>query len=321
MAPKTLLEAVKRFGNYEACKDFMVAMRWPDGKIACPRCGSEHVTFLAKARVWKCYARHPQPTFTLKTGTIFEDSPIALEKWLPVVWLLVNCKNGISSYEVHRGIGVTQKSAWFMLQRVRLALQNGSLMKLGGGGTAVEVDETFIGGKARFMHKSRRIRVLGSDATAHFMGKIAVQGLLERHGELRVRVVGNAKNANLQQGVREHVAPGATVYSDEATAYDKLNADGYQHQVIRHAEKHVDGKVHTNGIEHFWSLLKRGLGGTYISVEPFHLFRYVDEQAFRYNNRKDLNDSDRFEIAMSQIVGKRLTFAEVTGNGCQTAIN
>ncbi len=323
--PKTLLEAIKRFGSYESCKAFMVALRWPDGKVTCPRCGAEKVTYLEKARVWKCYAKHERPTFTLKTGTIFEDSPIPLEKWLPAVWLLVNCKNGISSYEIHRGLGVTQKSAWFMLQRIRLAMQTGSFIKIGGPGTEVEVDETFIGGKSRNMHKSKRLAKFGRN-TAGTVGKIAVQGLLERHGKVRVRVVGNIEQDDLRDGVLEHVAEGSNLYSDAAIAYRPLGNAGFDHQFVDHAEKYVDGKIHTNGLENFWALLKRGLHGTYVSVEPFHLFRYVDEQAFRYNNRKDANgdpltDSDRFETAMSQIVGKRLTFAEVTGKVGQTPVN
>ncbi len=320
--PKTLLEAVKRFGTYEACKDFMVALRWADGKVTCPRCGAEKVTYLEKARVWKCYAKHEKPTFTLKTGTIFEDSPIPLEKWLPAVWLLVTCKNGISSHELHRDLGVTQKTGWFMLQRIRLAMQTGSFLKMGGPGTEIEVDETFIGGRGRNMHADKKERMkMGS----HY-GKTVVQGLLERNGNVRARVIGRAVPATMTQTVRDHVAPGTSVFTDAAPAYRHLNNDGFEHAFVDHAEKYVDGKVHTNGLENFWSLLKRGINGTYVSVEPFHLFRYVDEQAFRFNNRKydsgePLTDSDRFEIAMGQIVGKRLTYAEVTGKVPQTPVS
>jgi len=316
-SPKTLQQAIQRFGSYGNCKDFMVSLRWPDGKVTCPRCGAEKVTYLEKARVWKCYAKHPKPTFTLKTGTIFEDSPIPLDKWLPAVWLIVTCKNGISSYELHRGLGVTQKTAWFMLHRIRLAMQTGSFVKLGGPGKEIEVDETFIGAKARNMHKSVRDRRIKGPGP---QGKDVVMAVLERNGEVRARVVPDTGQRTLQGHVKEHVHPGSEVYTDAHPGYFGLDKH-FLHGVIDHAEAYVDGKIHTNGLENFWSLLKRGVKGTYISVEPFHLFRYVDEQAFRYNNRKDMTDSDRFHQALSQIVGKRLTFAEVTGKVGGTCLN
>lgn len=222
------------------------------------------------------------------------------------MWLVANCKNGISSYEVSRDLGITQKSAWHMLQRVRLAMRVGSFeSKMSGH---VEVDETFIGGKARFMHKNERERKI--KGTGGY-GKVAVMGLLERHGEVRVHVVGDRRRKSLDGSVREHVKAGSHVYSDALKSYSDLK-DEYIHAVIDHGEKYVDGIVHTNGIENFWSLLKRGLKGTYISVEPFHLFRYLDEQAFRFNNRT-LTDGQRFAIVAQQVIGKRLTFAEVTG--------
>ena len=205
--PKTLREAVRRFGSFENCREFMIALRWSDGKVRCPHCGSEKVTYLGKARVWKCYAGHKKPTFTLKTGTIFEDSPIPLEKWLRAVWLIVNCKNGISSYEIHRGLGVTQKTAWFMLHRIRLAMQTGSFVKMGGPGTEVEVDETLIGGKARNMHKDKKTRMRQG---SHY-GKAALQGLLARHGEGRAVVLGRAHHKTLVDNVRAHIKPESNV--------------------------------------------------------------------------------------------------------------
>ena len=231
----------------------------------------------------------------------------------------MNCKNGISSYEIHRDLGVTQKSAWFMLHRIRLAMQSKSFVKLGGKGTEVEVDETFIGGAARFMNPARRKRMITSRGVG---SKTAVIGILERGGELRAGVVPTRRKPHVQGEIRANVKPGGEVYTDALLSYQGLDYQGYVHKVIDHAEKYVDGKVHTNGMENFWSLLKRGLKGTYISTEPFHLFRYLDEQVFRYNNRatdtNPMNDSDRFKLAMSQIVGKRLTFAEVTGKEGQT---
>jgi len=314
-APKTLQEAVIHFADFENCKAFMVQLRWPDGKVLCPYCGSDNVEYLPNARVFKCYEKHARQKFSLKVGTIFEDSPIGLDKWLPVMWLVVNSKNGVSSWEIHRSIGVTQKTAWFMLQRARLAMQGEQGGKLSG---EVEVDETYIGGKARNMHKSRKAKVLKGKHGGS-VGKTAIQGLLARHGEIRTKVVEEVKRKTLVDGIQEHVEAGSTVYTDDAVAY--YGIEGYEHKVINHAEKYVDGQIHTNGIENFWALLKRGLSGTYVSVEPFHLFRYVDEQAFRYNNRKDMNDSDRFVAVMRQVVGKRLTYAELTAKVGETPIN
>jgi transposase-like protein len=314
--PLTLQEAITHFADYENCRQFMVAVRWPDGKVCCPTCGSERVSYLQNARLYKCYGTHPRPKFSLKIGTVFEDSPVGLEKWLPAVWLIVNCKNGISSHEVGRALGVTQKTAWFMLHRVRLALQNGSLTKLGGGegGSEVEADETFIGGKARNMHMDvRERRITGTGGK----DKTAVMGILERGGQVRTIVVPSRRKNVLQEHVRNHVAAGTALYTDALMSYDGL-AQEYAHKVIDHAERYVDGRVHTNSLENFWSLLKRGINGTYVSVEPFHLFRYLDEQTFRYNYRKGsdgkpLTDAERFGLALSQIVGKRLTYSDLTG--------
>ncbi len=315
--PKTLQEAIQRFGTFDNCHKFMVALRWPDGEVQCPYCGSEKVTYLEKARVWKCYIGHPKPKFSLKTGTIFEDSPIGLEKWLPAVWLIVNCKNGISSYELHRALGVTQKTAWFMLHRIRLAMQTGSFAKVGGSGTEVEADETFIGGKSRNMHLSKRQRrITGTGGK----GKAIAFGILERGGQVRTAVIPNRQKETVQPIIKKHVQRDSALYTDEMLGYYGLESD-FAHQVIDHAVAYVDGRIHTNGLENFWSLLKRGINGTYVSLEPFHLFRYLDEQAFRYNNRKDMTDSDRFELAVSRIAGKRLTYAEVTGKVGQTTVN
>ena len=300
----TLQEAIIHFSEYENCKDLMVQLRWPDG-VSCPRCGSTKVAYLENKRVWKCYVKHSKPTFSLKTGTIFEDSPLGLDKWLSALWLLVNCKNGISSMELARDLGVTQKTAWFMAHRLRFALTEGGFEMLSG---EVEADETFIGGKARNMHSAKRAKKItgtgGKDKTA-------VMGVLQRGGNIKVSVVSSRKKKELQAEVRKHVKAGSALFTDALKSYNGLTE--YQHQVIDHAEKYVGGQVHTNGIENFWSLLKRGLSGTYVSVEPFHLFRYLDEQTFRYNNRKDKNDLSRFISALIQITGKRLTYGHLTG--------
>jgi transposase-like protein len=312
MEPSSLQEAILYFAKPENCREYLVARRWPDG-VECPRCGSKNIVFYEKYNRWHCREKHDAPQFTLKTGTIFEESPIGLDKWLTAMWLIVNCKNGVSSWEIHRALKVTQKTAWFMLQRVRLAMQEKHSVKLGGSGTGVEVDETFIGGKARNMHvdvKKRRVTGTGGK------DKVAVMGILERGGQVRAQVVPSRKKAVLQAEVKKHVETGATLYSDFLLSYDGLSAE-YLHKVVDHAERYVDGQVHTNGLENFWSLLKRGLSGTYVSVEPFHLFRYLDEQMFRYNNRatrdNPLNDADRFDLAVRQIVGKRLMYADLTG--------
>lgn len=309
-APKTLLEAIKLFSDKENCRQFMIAVRWTDGIVRCPHCGSEAVVYMEKSNLYNCRTKHPKQKFSLKVGTVLEDSPIGLDKWLPAFWLLCNSKNGISSYELSRSLGVTQKSAWFMLQRIRLAMQDGfEGGKLSG---TVEVDETFIGGKARNMHLAKRKKTItGRGAT----GKTVVMGMLERGGKVKAHVIAERDKATLQGKVAEHVEAGSHVMTDELVSYWGLE-QSYTHSVINHAERYVDGIVSTNGMENFWSLLKRGLNGTYVAVEPFHLFRYIDEQAFRFNNR-GTNDAVRFARTLSQITGKRLTFAEVTGRGLQ----
>jgi transposase-like protein len=293
----------------------VIDLRWPDGKVRCPQCQSEKVTYLANACLYKCYGDHPRPKFSLKVGTIMEDSALGIDKWLTAMWLIVNCKNGISSCEIARDLGITQKSAWHMAHRIRYALHHGSFEKLTGH---VEVDETFIGGKARNMHVAQRRRRITGTGTKD---KTAVMGILERGGKVHTVVVPNRKKHALQTEVKKRVEAGAALYTDALLSHDGL-AGEYAHQVVDHAVQYVDGQVHTNGLENFWSLLKRGISGTYVSVEPFHLFRYLDEQAYRFNNRKDMNDFDRFKQAASQIVGKRLTWNEVTGRaGSEPTIN
>jgi len=311
--PKTLQQAIQYFSDSDNCLNYLVAHRpeWKDG-VVCPTCGSKDISFLASRRLWQCKTRHPKAQFSVKVGTIMEDSALGLDKWLVAIWMQTNCKNGVSSWEIHRSLGITQKCAWHMLHRIRLALQDPKATKVGG---QIEVDETFIGGKARNMHVSkRRKRITGRGAS----GKTVVLGMLQRGGKVRTAVIDERDKDTLQGFVRENVRRGSKVYTDELLSYYGLDSD-FAHRIINHAEEYVRGQVHTNGMENFWSLLKRGLGGTYVSVEPFHLFRYIDEQAFRYNNRKEMSDSDRFSLAVSQIAGKRLTYAEVTGKVGETA--
>ena len=315
--PKTLQEAIQHFSDYENCRQFMISVRWLDGIVRCPACGSDKVTYLEKARLYKCYGKHPRPKFSLKVGTIFEDSPIGLEKWLPAFWLVANCKNGVSSWELHRAIGVTQKTAWFMLHRLRLGMRShlyGKPTKLGGNGP-IEADECFIGGRAQNMHRARRIALKEGLKGDH---KTPVMGLLDRESrQVRAKVIANVKRETLQNEILDAIERKATVYTDGSPGYDKLREMEYVHETVNHVEEYVRGEVHTQGIENFWSLLKRSLKGTYVSVEPFHLDAYVAEQVFRYNNRatrdNPLTDADRFDLAVRNIVGKRITLAQLTG--------
>lgn len=308
MEPTTLLQAIEYFKNPANCREYMVPRRWPDGIVTCPQCGSDRVKFSEKHNRWQCAVHHPRRQFTLKTGTIMEDSPIALDKWLPAIWLLSANRNGISSWELHRALGVTQKTAWFMLGRIRLAMQD----EEHGGKLAgeIEADESFIGGKARNMHADKRAEKIHGRGPE---GKAIVAAVLQRGGKVRAKVVDTRKKKDLQALVRNHVETGSNLYTDALKSYEGLDGD-FVHQVIDHAEAYVDGQVHTNGCENFWSLLKRSLKGTYVSVEPFHLFRYIDEQVYRYNNRKPMSDADRFGYLLRKVVGKRLTYAELIGH-------
>jgi transposase-like protein len=302
--PATLLEAVRYFSDLDVCTEFVANLRWPNGPV-CPRCGSVEYSYLTTRRLWKCKACKRQ--YSVKVGTIFEDSALGLDKWLPAVWLIANSKNGISSHELGRALGTTQKSAWFMLHRIRLAMQTGTFSKLSG---IVEADESYIGGKARNMHASKR-KKLGTRAGRGGPNKTAIFGVLERDGEVRAMVLDNLKQSTIQGHVRDHVADGSAVFTDAYSSYLGLGRD-YDHRVVDHAQQYVDGQVHTNGVENFWSLVKRSLHGTYISVEAFHLFRYLDERVFTFNLR-ERSDFGRFEAVLRAIAGRRLTFAEVTG--------
>jgi len=306
--PKTLLEAIQYFSNFENCRQFMIAVRWADGVVLCPTCGSEKVSYLENAKLYFCRTKHSKQKFSLKVGTIFEDSPIALEKWLPAFWLLSNCKNGISSYELARAIGVTQKSAWFMLHRIREVMKDDNTGKIGGSPkNQVEIDETYISGLPKNRHFGQR----GVEGR-----KSIVMGMKTRTTrEVRAMVIPDAKRNTLQDKILDHVGWGAHIYTDQWVGYDKLSATNlFVHKTVNHMVEHVKGNVHTNGIENFWALLKRTLKGTYVAVEPFHLDAYVTEQVWRFNNSgQKMNDGLRFKKALSQVVGKRLTLAEVTG--------
>jgi transposase-like protein len=302
--PTTLMQAIKHFSDPEVCLEFVRDLRWPEG-VTCPHCGSAEVGFLATRRIWKCKNRECRKQFSVKVGTIFEDSPIGLDKWLAAVWMLANCKNGVSSYEIHRALGVTQKTAWFMLHRIRLAMQTGTFTKLAG---TVEADETYVGGQAKYMHAERKRKTIRGRGT---VGKAIVLGFLQREGEVRTEVLTDIKRTTLHGKVREHIESGSQVYTDELASYEGLAPD-YTHEAVNHKETYARGEVHTNNLENYWCLFKRCIRGTYVSVDPIHLHRYLAEQDFRYNSRKN-RDGGRLLEVVSGVAGKRLTYAELTG--------
>lgn len=318
-APKTLQQAILYFADADNCLNYMVEHRWPEG-VVCPTCGRKDAAWLATQRKWQCKSAHTKRQFSVKVGTIFEDSPLGLEKWLPAVWMIASAKNGVSSYEIARSLGVTQKTAWFMLHRIREAMKNGSMLKMGGSQSGpVEVDETFVGGRIGNMHASKRpvSRGFSGKATGG-SAKAIVMGMLDRETrQVRAQVIPNVERETLQNEILAAIESKSTVYTDKWSGYRTLAERDFVHETVNHLEEYVRGQVHTNGIENFWSLLKRSLKGTYVAVEPFHLDRYVTEQVFRFNNRatknNPLTDADRFALLVSQTLGRRLTFAEVTG--------
>ncbi len=323
--PETLLEAIKHFSDLDVAHDFFAKMRWPSGPV-CPRCGSTQVHYMPKYRRYSCAKNHDSRQFTVKTGSVMEDSPLGLDKWAAAFWLEVNAKNSISSYEIHRALGITQKSAWFMLHRVRHAIHVGSFdSKMKG---IVEADETMVGGLAANMHKKVRERKVGKNRGGAHMTN--VMGLLNRHdgkkhSTVRTAVVADRKKESLLTVIHKNVEPGTTLYTDALKNYRDVSIAGtFNHDFVDHTEAYVKDKVvHTNGLENFWALFKRCIKGTHVSVEPFHLAAYVDSEAFRFNHR-EVEDADRFRIAASRYHGKRLTYkaligalegAPVTGNG------
>ena len=313
--PKSLIEAIRYFSNPQVCIDAIANLRWENGSPVCPKCGlcegdRKHMWLRTQKR-WKCYGCRKQ--FSVKVGTIFEDSPIGLDKWLTTLWLLVNCKNGVSSYEIARDVEVTQKSAWFMLQRLRFVLKDVTPIKMGNSGTPVQMDESFHGGKPKNMHASRRLKL--KVAQNGYADKTAVFGMLETGTrQVRAMVVPNVKRVTLQKAILDNVGSGSTIHTDQWPGYDGLRSHDFVHDTVNHMNEYVTaGGVHTQAIENFWSLLKRGLNGTYVAVEPMHMDRYLDEQMFRFNNRLGYDDGTRFQKALSQVSGRRLTYAELTG--------
>jgi transposase-like protein len=298
----SLVEAIRYFADADRCFEFVKSLRWADGVVACPRCGECDPIFISTRRIGKC--RGCKRQFSLKVGTIFEDSGLGFDKWLPAIWLIANSKNGISSHELGRSLGVTQKTAWFMNHRIRLAMASGTFQKLSG---TVETDETYIGGLSKNMHSvDRRRKIHGTG----FVDKVAIHGAVERGGPLVATVWDQVSAKTVQASIRDWVESGATVYTDQAKAYIGLER-AYTHRSVNHgAGEYVSGDVHTNSIEGFWNLYKRAWKGTYTHNAPKHTVRYVDERTFSYNNR-DSNDLERMVAVTSCVSGRRLTYAEL----------
>lgn len=319
--PTTLQQAIIHYSNPDNCIAFLSMQRWPDGVVKCPNCGAEGAKYMPARRVWQCKVRHAKSQFSIKVGTIFEDSSLGLDKWLTAMWLLANSKNGVSSHEIAKSIGITQKSAWHMMHRIRLAMKDVAPAPMGGtDGGAVEVDESFVGGNPKNFHKSRREKMRRESRPERvqkyqnrFTHKTSVIGMIDRGTrQVRAKVVPNVKRDTLQKEILSTIQAGSKVYTDQAVAYTSLQQQ-YIHETVNHAVEYVRGEVHTNSLENFWSLMKRNLSGTYVAVEPFHLDRYLDEQMFRFNNRLGMKDYDRFYEVSSRIIGKRLMYSELTG--------
>ena len=315
-APHTLQQAVAYFSDPQQAFEAAVEFRWPGSNVTCPRCEQKKFSFIKTRRIWFCYVCKKQ--FTVKVGTVMEDSPLGLDKWMVAIWMLANCKNGISSYELGKNLGIRQQSAWFMLHRIREAMKDDRTHKFGFGGP-VESDEAFIGPNPAKMNRIQRKKYSIERNKGGYIAKTAVHGMLDRElRQVRAKVLPNVKRETLQNAILDNVTPSAKVYTDDAVAYDELSKN-FVHKVVNHSREYVRGQVHTQGIDNFWSLLKRTLRGTYVAVEPFHLDHYIDEQVFRFNNRattdNKLTDTDRFALLMTQVAGKRLTYERLTGKG------
>jgi len=314
--PTTLLEAVTYFSDKDRAFDYAVKLRWPHG-VACPRmgCGSAAVIFIKTRKLWRCKDCSRQ--FTVRVGTIFEDSPISFCKWLPAIWLLANTKNGTSSHELGRAIGVTQKTAWFMLHRIREAMRDDAPAAFQG---EVEADETYVGGRRR----STMTTGLGHKKMKHgpFEGKTTVFGIAQRGTPSKVKavVVPDHRRSSLIPHIRANVLPGSAIYTDALRSYRSLPSEGYAHAFIDHMVTYCEGRVHTNTIENFWSCLKRTLNGTYIAPRPFHLDAYVDEQVFRFNARES-DDAGRFVAVLKKTDGKRLTYQALRTSNADLRVN
>jgi transposase-like protein len=278
--PETLVEAVRYFSNPDVCIAHVANLRWPNGVI-CPTCGRVDVSYLESQKRWQCKSRHAKRQFSVKIGTIFEDSPLGLDKWLSAVWMIINAKNGVSSYEIARALGVTQKTAWFMDHRIRAAMEYGTFDKKLD--SPVEADETYIGGKTR-------------EEKGRFTNKTAIVGVVEKKkhvGQIRAFATKQADATNTLSFLKQNLEEGATVHTDESKIYSRAKRT-FIHESVNHSEKeYARGAISTTTIDGFWNLFKRSYKGTYTHLSPAHLDRYVKEHTYRYNTRM-LTDGQRF---------------------------
>jgi transposase-like protein len=292
--PTTLVEAVRYFSNPDICIEHVAALRWPTG-VVCPTCGRVDASYLEKEKRWQCKSRHAHRQFSVKIGTIFEDSPLGLDKWLPAVWMIVNAKNGVSSYEIARALGVTQKTAWFMDHRIRAAMEYGTFDK-GKLDSPVEADETYVDGKAR-------------EQDGRFSNKTAIVGVVEKKkhvGQIKAFATKQADATNTMPFLNANLEVGTTLRTDESKIYSRANRT-FIHESVNHSEKeYARGAVSTTTIDGFWNLFKRSYKGTYTHLAPDHLDRYVKEHTYRYNTRM-LNDGERFTQWFSGC-NQRLTY-------------
>jgi transposase-like protein len=306
MKADNLLTFYTAFATEQQCQDFLAQQRWGNG-ITCPKCGVIGIKAykLASGRLKCAVCRQP---FTVRMGSVFEDSKVPLQKWFLAIYICTSLKKGISSIQLSKYLGVTQKTAWFMLQRIRYVFYTGSFEKLTD---AVEVDEAYIGGKEANKHASKRIKgITGKGAQGFGSKKIKtpVVGIVERQGDMRAVVTNDTGSKTLMTLIRKHVDIDATVYTDEHMPYRTLPKLGYKHESVNHGVKEfVNGMASTNTAEGFWSHLKRGIDGIYHHVSPKHLQKYCDEYSYRWNTR-DMTDGERFEDWFNNVSGKRLTY-------------
>lgn len=301
--PTNLTQAIRYFSDDDRAFEFVKLMRWPDG-VTCPRCDSGRLSFLTTRKMWKCLDCKRQ--FSVRVGTIFEGSPLPFSTWLPAIWLIANSKNGISSHELGRALGITQKTAWYMLHRIRKAMADGTVGLMAG---VIEVDETYVGGAAKNMHRDRRAYAVTGRGG---VDKIAIQGIRERGGKMRGAVLHGTTAADVEDNIYKWVAVGSTIYTDKFAGYKGLAAN-FVHGTVDHQKRqYVDGAIHVNSVENFWTLFKRAWRGTYTKHNFEHAHRYLDERLFSFNLR-GLTDLERCQAVLGQVTGRRMTWAELTG--------
>ncbi len=295
---ENIIQLTETFKDEQTCRDYLAKLRWVNGKANCPYCKSKKVYKIENGKRFKCANKECHKKFSVTVGTIFENTKIPLRKWFIAIYLITSHKKGISSCQLARDLGITQKSAWFVLHRVREMLKEKLPQSLEG---VVEIDETYVGGKQSNKHKSKRIGKQGAHS------KTPVVGLVQREGKVRSKAVESGKAKDVVPVMLKNVKPGAVVITDENGMYKNLNGY-YQHHSVNHsAEEYVRGSIYTNTIEGYFSLLKRGIIGIYHHVSDKHLSRYLDEFNYRYNAKEDTQE-ERFAEAIFQSDGRRLKY-------------